>query len=47
MESEVTGAAAAIDWSLWGTALAVVLLVAIIPLMILNVRRFREQEERR
>jgi alpha-glucoside transport system permease protein len=30
-----------------GAALAVVLLVAIIPLMILNVRRFREQEERR
>ncbi len=30
-----------------GAALAVVLLVAIIPLMILNVRRFQEQEARR
>ena len=30
-----------------GAALAVVLLVAIIPLMIANVRRFREQEETR
>lgn len=30
-----------------GAALAVILLVAIIPLMIINVRRFREQEEMR
>ena len=30
-----------------GASLAVVLLVAIIPLMIVNVRRFREQEETR
>jgi alpha-glucoside transport system permease protein len=30
-----------------GAALAVVLLVAIIPLMIVNIKRFREQEETR
>jgi alpha-glucoside transport system permease protein len=30
-----------------GAALAVVLLVAIIPLMVVNVKRFREQEETR
>jgi alpha-glucoside transport system permease protein len=30
-----------------GSGLAVVLLVAIVPLMIVNVKRFREQEETR
>ena len=30
-----------------GTAVAVVLIIAIIPFMILNIRRFREQEAMR
>jgi alpha-glucoside transport system permease protein len=30
-----------------GAALAVVMLVAIVPLMVVNVKRFREQEETR
>jgi alpha-glucoside transport system permease protein len=30
-----------------GAALAVVMLAAIVPLMVVNVKRFREQEETR